>query len=177
MGLSLAAYRGYDPEIRRWLSEDPGGMLDGPNLYAYVRNQPTKLIDPSGLCSCNDECQSGKWKLHSLTAEGGSFGLTFLGGVGVLTCTGRPWVMKRVKVFCANMGIYMGAGVSLTVQIRGADLQGPCNKKDITEYRTTGRIVAVGPTTIEGETKPEALGFGASLGGGIAISQCRVVPW
>ena len=41
----------------RWLSPDPGGLkavhLDDPqtwNMYAYVRNNPTTLTDPSGLC-------------------------------------------------------------------------------------------------------------------------------
>jgi RHS repeat-associated protein len=42
-------YRGYDPGIGRWLSEDPLGLVDGTNLYAYVRNVPTRLTDADGL--------------------------------------------------------------------------------------------------------------------------------
>jgi RHS repeat-associated protein len=47
--------RHYSPS-GRWLSPDPGGLkvvhLDDPqtwNMYAYVRNNPTTLADPSGL--------------------------------------------------------------------------------------------------------------------------------
>ncbi|MBU0708026.1 hypothetical protein KKG41_06675 [Patescibacteria group bacterium] len=33
----------------RWLSQDPLGMVNGPNMYAYCKNNPTNLIDPWGL--------------------------------------------------------------------------------------------------------------------------------
>ena len=48
-GLALALYRVYDPALGRWLGEDPAGELDGPNLYAYVRNSPIALFDAMGL--------------------------------------------------------------------------------------------------------------------------------
>ena len=51
-GLSLARYRAYDPESARWLSRDPlrmAEMKEGPNLYAYVANNPVNAIDPLGL--------------------------------------------------------------------------------------------------------------------------------
>jgi RHS repeat-associated protein len=41
-------YRAYDPELSRWISEDPAGLVDGPNRYAYVRNSPVRLFDPDG---------------------------------------------------------------------------------------------------------------------------------
>ena len=47
--LDLATYRAYDPDLGRWLNRDPIGEAGGLNLYAYVRNEPTKYIDPSGL--------------------------------------------------------------------------------------------------------------------------------
>ncbi|MGE3671948.1 MAG: RHS repeat-associated core domain-containing protein, partial [Polyangiaceae bacterium] len=31
-----------------WVSPDPAGEVDGPNLYAYVRNNPVNLTDPLG---------------------------------------------------------------------------------------------------------------------------------
>ena len=44
------------PSIGRWLTPDPAGRkavnLGDPqtwNMYAYVRNTPTTLADPSGL--------------------------------------------------------------------------------------------------------------------------------
>lgn len=55
--LSLTLYRAYDPELGRWMSEDPAGRADGPNLYLYAVNQPTRRIDPLGdtsqCCSCS----------------------------------------------------------------------------------------------------------------------------
>jgi RHS repeat-associated protein len=50
--LSLTHYRAYDIELGRWLSRDPlpaAEMLQGPNLYVYVANDPVNLIDIEGL--------------------------------------------------------------------------------------------------------------------------------
>ncbi len=44
-------HRDYDPCIGRWLTPDPLGFADGPNLYAYVHNNPLIYIDPDGLFS------------------------------------------------------------------------------------------------------------------------------
>lgn len=40
--------RYYDPKAGRFTSEDPIGLLSGVNLYRYVQNNPTNLIDPEG---------------------------------------------------------------------------------------------------------------------------------
>jgi RHS repeat-associated protein len=47
--LSGTQFRPYDPALGRWLSEDPIGLRDGTNRYAYVSNAPTGWIDPLGL--------------------------------------------------------------------------------------------------------------------------------
>jgi RHS repeat-associated protein len=50
--LSLTHFRAYDPDLGRWLSRDPlrnAEVHEGPNLYAYVRNQPINHVDPEGL--------------------------------------------------------------------------------------------------------------------------------
>lgn len=43
--------RYYDPMQGRWMSPDPLGYTDGPNLYAYVHNNPISSIDFHGLFS------------------------------------------------------------------------------------------------------------------------------
>jgi RHS repeat-associated protein len=48
-GLVLTLNRTYDAAIGRWLVADPSGMIDGPNLYGYVGNNPTNYLDPLGL--------------------------------------------------------------------------------------------------------------------------------
>lgn len=52
--LNLTHFRAYDPDLGRWLSRDPlqeGETEEGPNLYAYVQNDPINLSDPLGLIS------------------------------------------------------------------------------------------------------------------------------
>jgi len=56
LGFNPTLFRKYNSTHGRWLSPDPGGLkvvhLDDPqtwNMYAYVRNNPTTLTDPSGL--------------------------------------------------------------------------------------------------------------------------------
>jgi RHS repeat-associated protein len=40
--------RYYDADTGRFISEDPAGFVDGPNLYAYVGGNPINAVDPSG---------------------------------------------------------------------------------------------------------------------------------
>jgi len=49
-GLIYFGARYYDPSIGRFITPDPLGMVDGPNLYTYVNNNPINFIDPWGLC-------------------------------------------------------------------------------------------------------------------------------
>ncbi|MBN2312000.1 MAG: RHS repeat-associated core domain-containing protein [Candidatus Hydrogenedentes bacterium] len=42
-------YRYYSPDAARWLTRDPLGMVDGPNLYAYTNGGPIDRYDPLGL--------------------------------------------------------------------------------------------------------------------------------
>lgn len=46
--------RDYDPHLGRWLTPDPAGFADGPNLYAYVHNAPMTHYDPYGLFSFSE---------------------------------------------------------------------------------------------------------------------------
>jgi RHS repeat-associated protein len=48
-GLELALYRAYDPELGRWLSEDPIQERGGLNLYGFVGNGPVMVVDLLGL--------------------------------------------------------------------------------------------------------------------------------
>lgn len=50
-GLYYHGARYYAVWLGRWNSCDPAGFGDGTNLYAYVRNNPVRLLDPSGKAS------------------------------------------------------------------------------------------------------------------------------
>ena len=66
VGLIYFGYRYYAPEIGRWISPDPIGTIDGPNLYAFVRNNPMKYVDYFGFnsktaenCGCTQHGHPG----------------------------------------------------------------------------------------------------------------------
>jgi RHS repeat-associated protein len=42
-------FRYYCPDIGRYLTADPIGLVGGLNLYSYVGNNPTYWVDPLGL--------------------------------------------------------------------------------------------------------------------------------
>jgi RHS repeat-associated protein len=48
-GLYNHGFRYYDPALGRYISRDPAGYADGPNLYLYVLNNPVRGVDPQGL--------------------------------------------------------------------------------------------------------------------------------
>jgi RHS repeat-associated protein len=47
-GLYYYRARYYNAIMGRFLQKDPQGMVDGPNLYVYVRNNPVNFKDPMG---------------------------------------------------------------------------------------------------------------------------------
>jgi len=53
-GLYYDRARFYDPQLGRFISEDPIHFRGGDvNLYAYVKNRPLLFRDPSGLQRCD----------------------------------------------------------------------------------------------------------------------------
>jgi RHS repeat-associated protein len=70
--LSLTHHRAYDPELGRWLSRDPlrsAELREGPNLYAYVRNEPINRRDPSGLGILSTQIGTGAVIMVAIEAE------------------------------------------------------------------------------------------------------------
>jgi RHS repeat-associated protein len=49
-GLYYVRNRWYDPQVGRFVSEDPIGLLGGINLYEYAAGNPVMFRDPTGLC-------------------------------------------------------------------------------------------------------------------------------
>ncbi|MEE3936626.1 RHS repeat-associated core domain-containing protein [Pseudomonas viridiflava] len=49
-GLHYNTFRYYDPEVGRFITQDPIGLLGSVNLYSYA-SSPNNWIDPLGWCS------------------------------------------------------------------------------------------------------------------------------
>jgi RHS repeat-associated protein len=93
-GLYYNHARYYNPNIGRFISEDPIGFRGGTNIYAYVGANPISSIDPLDLavgCGCNKsyvDCLSDCIQAHDplnnlgkglLTAAGGTFPKSLVG--------------------------------------------------------------------------------------------------
>lgn len=59
-GFVFFGQRFYDPQLGRWLTPDPAGSIDSPNLYLYVRNSPLNRLDLFGLDSFKMEAYFNK---------------------------------------------------------------------------------------------------------------------
>lgn len=57
LSLIQSSFAVLDPATGRWLSRDPlndAEVSQGPNLYAYVSNNPINAVDPLGLWQLSD---------------------------------------------------------------------------------------------------------------------------
>ena len=73
-GLSYYGFRYYAPWLCRWVSPDPAGRKDGPNLYQFVRGNPMRLTDPTGLQSNDSSGGIGTDLTNTPAAEDSSGG-------------------------------------------------------------------------------------------------------
>src|SRR5581483_9487485 len=93
--LSLTLYRAYDPEVGRWISEDPARMRLGLNLSQYVGNNPERYTDPLGLYAGS---------VGGGVSAGGAYGFIVVmfqascsfvfdtsGGMGMMCCSGAGY--------------------------------------------------------------------------------------
>ena len=83
-GLYYYRARYYDPATGRFLSPDPAGMVDGPNLYAYAGGNPVTFVDPTGMRigTCGPiGCGAGPGAHASSPIDGGGVGGEGNGGM------------------------------------------------------------------------------------------------
>ena len=70
-GLMYYRARYYDPEIGRFTQQDPSGIADGLNTYAYVGNNPISKTDPTGLWGSwgSSSFSSSSWGSSSFSSS------------------------------------------------------------------------------------------------------------
>lgn len=79
-GLNYHSARYYSPWLARWISCDPAAMVDSLNLYVYVSNNPTILIDPNGEKEDLNGCSSTGERPFTITRDKGGNPIVFQGG-------------------------------------------------------------------------------------------------
>jgi insecticidal toxin complex protein TccC len=57
-GLVYYGWRYYQPNSGRWLSADPGGLVDGINLFRFCQNNPVNIIDTDGKGCVSSKAQA-----------------------------------------------------------------------------------------------------------------------
>ena len=83
LGMYYYKARIYSPTMGRFLQTDPAGYPDGPNWYAYTRNDPINGRDPSGLdttCYSNGSCAGTDGGDITVYQLDGSAGTDYSGG-------------------------------------------------------------------------------------------------
>jgi RHS repeat-associated protein len=126
-GLYFYRARYYQPQLQRFLSEDPldvqGGSAD---LYSYVRNSPTNLVDPLGLWVRNLDPEKsvpvkpedGPWgKLPPCMEYPGSPD----GWLPPGKSEGPPWYKVPGKSWMPDNNVEVGPGDKFVC------VSGPCN--------------------------------------------------
>ncbi len=120
-GFTYLRARYYDPRIGRFVQRDPfAGFVRYPsslNYYNYAENNPTLLVDPSGLLTVGI-CGGGSLAVPGLFATGSTCRVvTSSGEVGAADSVGGGGAIGDAGGF--NFGIQITSGSSL------ADLSGP----------------------------------------------------
>ena len=91
-GLYFYRERYYDPQLKRFISEDPIGLGGGINTYAYVEGDPVSFVDPLGefmMITGNLRGQSMQQSVQmgSMSTAAAQAGIV-AGGVGVAAVAG-----------------------------------------------------------------------------------------
>ena len=88
-GLHYNTFRYYDPDVGRFISQDPIGLMGGENLYAYAPN-PTGWIDPWGWVNLNTNGATGNFGVYEIRVYGElyKYGKAHLGRV--TQASGQP---------------------------------------------------------------------------------------
>jgi RHS repeat-associated protein len=122
--LWLTLHRAYDPEVGRWLSQDPVGGDRVGNSYAYIGNRTLNRFDPLGLQSvkCDDSCDPAQKEAAKQAAREACARVSQPGGE-CRAALQQYGVLDKYQSLCRN-------GFKIVCIKKGQDCGGcggPCN--------------------------------------------------
>ena len=125
-----APYRHYLPNQARWLTRDPLGMADGPNVYTYVSADPVRFMDPLGafrIPGTDIECDTEAFALCAVAAS-----VLLVETVGewcVAACNACATVPSPYNPGCiACVGCVVGGGLSVVLSCLLATCKKNCKE-------------------------------------------------
>jgi RHS repeat-associated protein len=162
--LAITHYRAYDPALGRWLSRDPirgAEVKEGPNLFAYVNNEPVDRFDPEGLCG-SSLCACLKPEVAPTCIEAGIIAAP----VAQQAAEHAPELLQEAQqaaaevpeaLECASQMVEGGPALPPTIQsIAPVVQQAPSLEDAVTPYAQTININApFADTVISGSTEIE----------------------
>jgi RHS repeat-associated protein len=149
-GMYQVRHREYHPTLGRWLTRDPLGYHDGPNLYEYVGGLPADRFDPTGQYAqagwgnpygmgINQYLPNQPWGQVNVvsTITSGPFAGTIVDGpASMMASSPNAWRRPSGALMSERWGIYQGGfGRSLLrmLGLPGLNLScypcSPCTKK------------------------------------------------
>jgi len=154
-GLLYFGKRYYDPESGRWMSPDPAGEIDGPNLYVFVQNNPINYTDYFGLATEINESQSKEFmnyfygeyethcfcETHRTCKRGGDLKHTFsLSGPDFFNLTMGPFFSIRSEPYEVGSWEPKRGGIGF---INGIDNFSKDSRKSAKKISSYGRGVKI----------------------------------
>ncbi len=109
-GLAYARARWYDPRNAAWLSEDPLGPVDSPNLYQAFGLDPQNNTDPLGLATdWNDTPEARRARAQAAHQPADTASLKFAAGLALGQALAGPTAVLRASPFARAIGASVGA--------------------------------------------------------------------
>jgi len=124
-GLDLTYYRAYDPNLGRWISRDPIGIVGGINLYAFCFNNGVNYVDRDGRLIIGAIVGGVFVGLTGYISSGGNWGAAAAGAlsgsvIGALDPTEVGAAGYMAAGFIAGAaGDYLGQGINNKINGKG----------------------------------------------------------
>lgn len=174
-------YRDYDSSTGRYIESDPIGLNGGFDTYAYVSDDPSNVVDASGLLGWNVSQQ--------MTAEDVETGQKYAAVPGYAAHTIQPddaaiTVFSAIDVVsdcrCNGDGSFSFIGYNVTIKIRAHVRGGLPATEESWLKRAEGDHIQDGMTWANGDGRNIAQGaeeaFAGSVYGSLEDCQTRTYP-